>query len=238
LSQEAAVGVASEPLVQLRGVSKGFVEGGLLHPVLEGVDLDVAAGEIVTLLGRSGSGKSTLLNLIGGIDVPDAGRVVIAGTDMTRAGERRRTLFRRRHIGFVFQFFNLLPTLTVEENVMLPLQLNGLEGDGERPRELLARVGLEGRAGSFPDRLSGGEQQRVAIARALAHDPRLVLADEPTGNLDAGIGLEVLELLCGLAGETGKTLLIATHSHEVAGRGDRTLRIVEHDLVEVSRSPQ
>ncbi|HEX9699487.1 MAG TPA: ABC transporter ATP-binding protein [Acidobacteriota bacterium] len=231
------MGAGSEPLVQLRGVSKGFVEGGLLHPVLEGVDLDVATGEIVTLLGRSGSGKSTLLNLIGGIDVPDAGRVVIGGTDMTRAGERQRTLFRRRHIGFVFQFFNLLPTLTVEENVMLPLQLNGMEGAGERARELLARVGLEGRAGSFPDRLSGGEQQRVAIARALAHDPELILADEPTGNLDAGIGLEVLELLCGLAGAAGKTLLIATHSHEVAERGDRILRIVEHDLVEVSGRP-
>jgi putative ABC transport system ATP-binding protein len=225
------------PLVALRGVSKSFVEGETRHQVLQEVDLEVRPGEFVALLGRSGSGKSTLLNLISGIDAPDAGSIDVAGIPLHRVGEQERSLFRRRHIGIVFQFFNLLPTLTVAENVLLPMQLNEIDDNGARAAvgRLLAHVGLEDRADSFPDRLSGGEQQRVAIARALAHDPELVLADEPTGNLDVAIGRDVLALLLGLARDRGKTLLVATHSHEVAAHADRVLRVLDHALVEISR---
>jgi putative ABC transport system ATP-binding protein len=226
---------ATQPLVVLRGVDKSFVEGETRHRVLEGVNLEVERGEFVVLLGRSGSGKSTLLNLVSGIDVPDAGEISVAGTSLTAVGEQERSLFRRRHIGFVFQFFNLLPTLTVAENVLLPMQLTDGDGDHEDALRLLQRVGLRERAESFPDRLSGGEQQRVAIARALAHDPELLLADEPTGNLDIAIGRDVLELLLEMARDRGKTLLVATHSHEVAGRADRVLRVIDHALRDVSR---
>lgn len=203
--------------------------------MLDAVDLDVAAGSFVTLLGRSGSGKSTLLNLVSGIDSPDAGSVTVGGTRLEAIGEQERSLFRRRRIGFVFQFFNLLPTLTVEENVLLPMQLNEMMGGRDEVSVLLRRVGLEDRRGAFPDRLSGGEQQRVAIARALAHDPDILLADEPTGNLDISIGRDILALLLELARDRGKTLLVATHSHEVAAAADRVLRIHEHALEQISK---
>jgi putative ABC transport system ATP-binding protein len=217
----------------MRGVSKSFAEGQKRHVVLDHLDVDIAEGSFVALVGRSGSGKSTLLNLMSGIDVPDEGRVTVAGTPLTEIGEQARSLFRRKHIGFVFQFFNLLPTLTVEENVRLPMELNGLE-DGDLAATLLRRVGLEDRAAAFPDRLSGGEQQRVAIARALAHDPELLLADEPTGNLDVAIGGDILALLLELARDHGKTLVIATHSHELAMAADRVLRVEDHGLTEVT----
>ncbi len=222
------------PLLQIRNLSKGYREGGGFHPILTGARATVAAGEMVALLGPSGSGKSTLLNLVSGIDTPDEGEVVIGDTSLTGLTERERTLFRRHHIGFVFQFFNLIPTLTVEENLLLPLELKGRLGasDVERARGLLAAVGLAGREGSFPDRLSGGEQQRVAVARALIHDPLLLLADEPTGNLDAESGEKVLDLLVGMASRTAKTLLVVTHSREVARRAHRVLRIQEGRLVE------
>jgi len=191
----------------------------------------------VALLGPSGSGKSTLLNLVSGIDAPDGGEVLVAGTSLTGMSERERTLFRRHHVGFVFQFFNLLPTLTVEENLLLPLELKGRVGapERERARALLDAVGLAGREKSYPDRLSGGEQQRVAVARAVVHDPVLVLADEPTGNLDADTGARVLDLLAELAGSDGKALLAVTHSREVADRADRILRIRGGVLVEEER---
>ncbi len=223
------------PLVRLRGLSRSFREGDRVHPVLQGVDMDFARGERVALLGPSGSGKSTLLNLVSGIDAPDAGTVEVGGTELTGLSERERTLFRRRHIGFVFQFFNLLPTLTVEENLLLPLELAGRVGAAEHARalELLQAVGLRDRAGAFPDRLSGGEQQRVAVARAVVHRPLLVLADEPTGNLDAGTGLKVLDLLEGLVRESGTTLLMVTHSPEVAARCHRVLTLRDGVLVEV-----
>ncbi|HEX2252303.1 MAG TPA: ABC transporter ATP-binding protein [Thermoanaerobaculia bacterium] len=230
---------APSPAIRLAGITKTYREAGRERVVLAGVDATIATGDLVVLLGRSGSGKSTLLHLVGGIDTPSAGEVEVGGCSLGRLGERERTLFRRDHIGFVFQFFNLIPTLTVEENLLLPLELQGRAGPGaegraERRRalDLLAEVGLADRAGQFPDRLSGGEQQRVAVARALAHDPLLVLADEPTGNLDLDTGLQVLDLLDRLTRRAGKTLVMVTHAPEVVGIADRILRIEEGRLVE------
>jgi putative ABC transport system ATP-binding protein len=214
-----------DTVLALRGLYRQFREGDTVRRVLDGLDLDVGRGECVALLGRSGSGKSTLLNLVSGIDHPDAGSVIIDGRDLTRMNERDRTLFRRRHIGFVYQFFNLIPTLSVEENLLLPLELNRNDsGEARRAaRELLQAVGLEQRLGAFPDHLSGGEQQRVAIARALVHRPSLVLADEPTGNLDEDSGRQVLALLERLVRRAGNTMLLVTHSREVAGIADRVV---------------
>lgn len=222
-----------EPLVRLVDLGRSYREGERRRVVLDGVNAEIQAGELVVLLGRSGSGKSTLLNLISGIDPPTSGEVYVAGRPISRLSERERTLFRRDHVGFVFQFFNLLPTLTVEENLLLPLELQGrvTTEDRQRALDLLTEVGLRDRADAFPDRLSGGEQQRVAVARALAHDPLLVLADEPTGNLDLDTGLQVLDLLDRLTRRAGKTLLMATHSRQVVGIADRTLRIEDHRLV-------
>lgn len=222
-----------QPVVRLEALRKAFAEGRQERVVLDGVSASFAPGEFAVLLGKSGSGKSTLLNLISGIEVPDAGDVFFDEVAITRLGERERTLFRRDQIGFVFQFFNLIPTLTVLENVTLPQELAG--GDRRRAAEnalgLLARVGLEDRRDTFPDRLSGGEQQRVAIARALAHDPMLVLADEPTGNLDEETGERVLALLLELTRAAGKTLIMATHSVEVVPYADRVLEIHDGRLV-------
>jgi putative ABC transport system ATP-binding protein len=222
------------PAVELRQLSKTYREGDAERVVLRGVSLSIARGEIVVLVGRSGSGKSTLLNLVAGIDRPTAGSVAVNGTDLTNLDEQARTRFRRRHIGFVFQFFNLIPLLTVEENLLLPLDLNGRAGDKGvvRARELLERVGLAGRGESYPERLSGGEQQRVAIARALIHEPDVILADEPTGNLDADTAAEVLELLDSMAREAGRTVLMATHSREVIGVADRIFTVQRGGLVE------
>ncbi len=197
-------------------------------------NLTIERGELAVLMGRSGTGKSTLLNLLSGIDPPSAGEVMIDGVTISALSERERTLFRRDRIGFVFQFFNLIPTLTVEENILLPVELKGRVGSDQRRAALalLAEVGLADRAGSFPDRLSGGEQQRVAVARALAHDPLLVLADEPTGNLDLETGLQVLDLLDRLTRRAGKTMVMVTHSPEVVGIADRVFRIEDCRLVE------
>ena len=225
------------PAVELRKVSKSYREAGAERVVLRDVSVTIASGEIAVLVGRSGSGKSTLLNVIAGIDRPTAGTVLVDGTDLTALGEQERTRFRRRHIGFVFQFFNLIPLLTVEENLLLPLELNGrADAAGvARARALLERVGLGGRGDSYPERLSGGEQQRVAIARALVHDPALILADEPTGNLDVETAADVLELLDTLAREAGRTLLMVTHSREVVGVADRIFTIQRGALVERPR---
>jgi putative ABC transport system ATP-binding protein len=225
------------PAVELRKVSKSYREGEVERVVLRDVSVTLASGEIAVLVGRSGSGKSTLLNVIAGIDHPTAGAVVVNGTDLTALSEHERTLFRRRHIGFVFQFFNLIPLLTVEENLLLPLDLNGrADAEGaKRARALLERVGLGGRGDSFPERLSGGEQQRVAIARALIHDPVLILADEPTGNLDVETAADVLDLLDTLAREAGRTVLMVTHSREVVGVADRIFTVQRGSLVESPR---
>lgn len=217
------------PLIEIRGLCHGYCEGGRERRILRDVDLTARAGECIALLGRSGAGKSTLLNLISGLERPLSGDIVIDGRDVTRMSERERTLFRRRHIGFVHQAFNLLPTLTVEENLRLPLELN--RQDPGRARVLLAEIGLGERHADYPDRLSGGEQQRVAIARALAHRPRLVLADEPTGNLDVDTGRHVLALLDRLVRRSGGTLLIVTHAREVAASADRVLMLDDGRLV-------
>lgn len=219
------------PVVRVRGLSRSYREGDTYRPVLRDLALDVQPGESVGLLGRSGSGKSTLLNLLGGIDTPETGTVEIGGTALGRLGERERTLFRRRHIGFVYQFFNLLPMLTVEENVSLPLELNGM-ADGGRVKTLLSEVGLGDRLGSFPEQLSGGEQQRVALARALIHRPTLILADEPTGNLDAESGRTVSLLLRRLIGAEGSTLVLVTHSVEASSICDRLLHLEDGRLRE------
>ena len=222
------------PALELRTLGKTYREGEAERVVLRDVSLTIAGGEIVVLVGRSGSGKSTLLNLIAGIDRPTAGSVAVNGTDLTAMDEQARTRFRRRHIGFVFQFFNLISLLTVEENLLLPLDLNGQADEKGivRARALLERVGLAGRGESYPERLSGGEQQRVAIARALIHDPALILADEPTGNLDADTAAGVLDLLDALAREAGRTVLMATHSREVIGVADRIFTMQRGALVE------
>jgi len=225
---------ADDVHVRITGLVHGYLEGERRHDVLRGLDVEFRRGETVALRGRSGSGKSTLLNLVSGIDIPDSGRIEIDGLDLTAMSERDRTLFRRRHIGFVYQAFNLVATLTVADNIRLVLELNGV-GEPEatqRIGELLDAVGLRDRADSFPDTLSGGEQQRVAIARALAHRPTLVLADEPTGNLDEATAESVLRLLRSLLRDEGGTLLMATHSKQVAETCDRVLELQHGALVE------
>ncbi len=220
------------PVLELRDVTKTYSEGTTDRAVLQGLSLTIDRGGSVVLMGRSGAGKSTLLNLVSGIDLPTAGEIVVDGTDLTGLSETERTLFRRTNIGFVFQSFNLISTLTVIENVLLPLELAGHSTDAsrEQAQSVLDQVGLGDRGDSFPDRLSGGEQQRVAIARALAHDPLFVLADEPTGNLDYETGQQVLALLDDLVRETGTTLLVATHDREALDRADRVLTLHEGTL--------
>lgn len=204
--------------------------------VLQGLSFEIRKGELVVLLGRSGSGKSTLLNLISGMDAPTSGSIRFRDTELTKLSETERTLFRRHAIGIIFQSFNLIPTLKVEENILLPLELGGKLDKDKRQRALavLEEVGLADRAGSFPDLLSGGEQQRVAIARALAHDPLLILADEPTGNLDfktAGLVMDILERI---VHDKERTMLIATHDRDIIGLADRVFELQEGILREVS----
>ena len=212
-------------VVRARGLVKTFGEGRVARRVLDGADLDVEAGEVVAVLGRSGSGKSTLLHLLGGLDRPQAGSIVLAGVDVARASERELSALRRRHVGFVFQFFHLLPELSGEANVLLAGRMRGAAPEAPaRGGELIDRLGLRQVAGSLPHQLSGGEQQRFAIARALVNDPSLLLADEPTGNLDAEAGAEVLRLLRAGADE-GRAVVMVTHEAAGAGIADRVLRL-------------
>ena len=203
-----------------------------MHQVLDHASAQIAAGEVVAIIGRSGSGKSTLLNLISGIDRPDGGTIEFDGRMISALGEPERTLFRRRHVGFVYQLFNLLPTLDVEENVRLVLEVNGVRGAAarERSRAVLTEVGLGDRLHSAVDVLSGGEQQRVAIARALVHEPALLLADEPTGNLDQDSARDIVPLLRALAQRRSAALLIATHDPGLARAADRVLELLDGRL--------
>jgi putative ABC transport system ATP-binding protein len=224
-------------MIKMTGLCRNFREGEREHRVLDQVSAELASAEVVAVIGRSGSGKSTLLNLISGIDRPDSGSVEIDGLVVTALAEPRLTLFRRKHVGFVYQFFNLIPTLDVEENVRLVLELNGVRGTQARERSaaILQEVGLGDRARSAVDALSGGEQQRVAIARALVHEPAVLLADEPTGNLDEETAKQVLPVLLSLARRRGATLLIVTHDTALARTADRTLELRDGHLQEVPR---
>jgi putative ABC transport system ATP-binding protein len=230
---------AAGALVEIENLSKLYQEGDMQRIVLDQVHLTFAPGEFVVLLGHSGSGKSTLLNLISGIDQPTSGTIRVNGQAITELDERSRTLIRRDQIGFVFQFFNLIPTLTVLENVTLPQELAGcsFQQAQQTAKQLLQLVGLADRLDTYPDKLSGGQQQRVAIARALAHDPSLILADEPTGNLDEETGQRVLELLLNLTRKAGRTLVMATHNPDIARLADRVLRVQDGHLTPVVVHP-
>ena len=230
----------NQPIVHIERISKRFQEGEKERIVLADLTATFNHGEFIAILGPSGSGKSTLLNLVSGIDMPSSGDIFVQNLAINQLSDKERTLFRRDHIGFVFQFFNLIPTLTVLENIILPQELAGkqrrdIEGSA---MALLERVGLADRRDAFPDKLSGGEQQRIAIARALAHDPTLILADEPTGNLDEKTGKIVLDLLLGLTEEAGKTLIMATHSPTIVPLADRVLEMQGNRLVERSSPEQ
>jgi len=223
-------------VLSVENLCRSFREGEREHRVLDHADAEFADGEVVAVIGRSGSGKSTLLNLISGIDRPDSGTVSIDGLDVTALTEPHLTLFRRKNIGFVYQFFNLVPTLDVEENVRLVLELNGVRGAPARERSvaILNEVGLGNRLHSLVDTLSGGEQQRVAIARALVHRPPVLLADEPTGNLDEETARQVLPVLLSLTRQRGATLVIVTHDTALARSADRMLELRDGRLHEVS----
>jgi len=224
-------------MIRIENLHKSFGQAESAIIALRSVNLDIAAGEFVALYGASGSGKSTLLNLLCGIDSPTAGQIIIDGKDLAALTDDEATLFRRNTVGFVFQFFNLLPTLTVLENVILPAQLNGLSRrDAEaRGRHLLAQLGLDDRWQAMPDTLSGGQQQRVAICRALMNDPSLILADEPTGNLDSETGLHILSILKDLSCQKQKTVIMATHSHHAARFADRLFQMCDGELFEMPR---
>jgi len=222
-------------MLELKNVSKSYTEGNTKHTVLDSLELSVSKGEIIILLGKSGSGKSTLLNIISGIDVTDSGNVNIDGRDVTKLSEKERTLVRRNKIGFIFQFFNLIPTLTVKENLLLPLELTGINQRDEKVNSLLTEVGLADRVNTYPDKLSGGEQQRIAIARALIHNPDIILADEPTGNLDYETGLQIIHLLDRVVKKKGKTMIMVTHSKDVIGLADKIFSLKEGKLIEMKK---
>jgi putative ABC transport system ATP-binding protein len=217
-------------LVSIRDLTLRLPSGGRTLTVLDGVSLDVASGETVAVAGPSGSGKSTLLGLVAGLDTPSSGTIVVAGVEVTRLGEAALARFRRETLGYVFQSYHLIPTLTAAENVGVPLDLAGVSGTTARVAELLAGVGLADRGHHYPAQLSGGEQQRVALARAMALDPPLLLADEPTGNLDSATGAAIIDLLFALNRERGTTLLLVTHDATLAARADRVVSLCDGRL--------
>lgn len=225
---------AATPILNLTGITRTFYQGHITLEVLKAVDLTIQPGEVVALVGPSGAGKSTLLHIAGLLEKADEGSVQIAGEEGTKLGDDARTKLRRKKMGFVYQYHHLLPEFTARENIMIPQIINGLENveAGERADQLLETLGLIDRAEHRPGKLSGGEQQRVAIGRALANGPDLLLADEPTGNLDPDTAAGVFELLMKLAKGIGLSALIATHNPDLAARMDRTLRLSEGHLVE------
>jgi len=212
-------------MIRLESVSKIVQSGPEKLTILHPLDLEVPKGQFLSIVGPSGSGKSTLLGLVAGLDAPTSGRVAIDGEDLTSLDEDSLARLRGAKIGFVFQFFHLLPSLTALENVLVPMEIAGFSGAEARSRELLREVGLSERTHHYPSQLSGGEQQRVALARALANDPPILLADEPTGNLDAANGLHIVEILLGIHERRGTTIVLATHDQELAGRADRVLSL-------------
>ena len=214
-----------------KGLEKTYRSGDRTLTVLRNVDLDIEEGDFVAILGPSGSGKTTLLGLLAGLDSPSRGSVRIAGTDLTPLSEDERARFRRAAVGFVFQSFQLIPSLTARENVQVPLELRGDPDVGRRAAELLGRVGLGDRLDHYPAQLSGGEQQRVALARAFVNEPRILFADEPTGNLNAGTGEAIIHLLEELNRERGTTLVLVTHDPNLAGRARRTIRLADGAIV-------
>jgi len=220
-------------MITLRGVSKTVSSGGRPLTILHPLDLDVKAGQRLAIVGPSGSGKSTLIGLMAGLDQPSTGEILIDGTDITRLGEDALARLRGRAIGFVFQFFHLVPSLTAFENVLVPMEIAGRRGAAERARALLDEVGLSGRGHHYPSQLSGGEQQRIAIARALANDPPIVLADEPTGNLDSKTGVEIMAVFKRLH-DAGNTIILVTHEADIASYAHRVIHIrdgqVEKDV--------
>jgi putative ABC transport system ATP-binding protein len=225
----------SDPAIRVRGLTKTYGSGEVAVHALRGVDLDIQEQEFVVLLGPSGSGKTTLLNLIGGIEPPTSGELAVEGERLALLDEEGRTRFRRESVGFIFQFFNLLPTLTALENVELVAELGS---DGDRSANMLRRVGLGDRLDHFPAQLSGGEQQRVAVARALTGGPRILLADEPTGALDLETGRVVLALLRELSEELGQTTLLVTHNASIGRMADRLLRLRDGRIVADERNPE
>ena len=212
-------------MIQVRGLVMQLSSGGRLLTILDGIALDVETGEVCAITGPSGSGKSTLLGLLAGLDRPTAGSIVVAGAELTRLDEDGLARFRRETLGYVFQSFHLIPTLTAAENVAVPLEIAGLPGALARARELLDEVGLAGRAHHYPAELSGGEQQRAAVASAVALRPKLLLADEPTGNLDSATGAQIIELLVALNRKRGSTLVFVTHDQALARHAGRIVRL-------------
>ena len=223
-------------ILRLEGVSKTVSSGDSQLVILREMDLEIEKGEVVAIVGPSGSGKSTLLSLIAGLDSPSTGRVFVDGTDITDFGENALAGLRGRSIGFVFQSFHLIPALTALENIALPMEIAGRRDAIARARELVAVVGLAGRAGHYPSQLSGGEQQRVAIARAFANDPPILLADEPTGNLDTGTGHQIIELLVALNVDRGTTLVLVTHDRELAALAPRQIVLEGGRIVQDTRT--
>jgi putative ABC transport system ATP-binding protein len=218
-------------MIELAGVSKTVPSGAGSLTILHPIDLVIPAGRVAAITGPSGSGKSTLLGLVAGLDAPSTGRVVIDGADITALDEDGLARLRGRRIGFVFQFFHLLPSLTAFENVLVPMEIAGVAGAADRARVLLQEVGLSDRLHHYPSQLSGGEQQRVAIARALANDPPILLADEPTGNLDSATGHQVVELLLQINRTRGTTLVLVTHDPELAAVSDVTIALRDGRVV-------
>jgi putative ABC transport system ATP-binding protein len=238
LSDQRVLHVRERPaVVSARGLVRRYGEGDTAVEALRGVSVDVAAGGLTAVMGPSGSGKSTLMHILAGLDRPTGGTVEIAGENITRMGDNELTRLRRRHIGFVFQFFNLLPMLSAEENVVLPLSIAGEKPDKAWLEQLLGGVGLRERRRHRPSELSGGQQQRVAVARALVTRPTVLFADEPTGNLDSNTGLEILSLLRESVDERGQTIVMVTHDSRAARFADRVLHLADGEIVREELTP-